>query len=109
MTALADPLLLDIVARLRIAHHVPGRIRLKLERDLSAPQAQAIGDAQRLINSLAVLPGIRKVGLNLLARSCTIEYDPTRIAPAGWDHVVAGVGSPEAATLIALLGRRPPR
>lgn len=109
MTTPTDPLLHDIVGRLRIAHHVPGRIRLKLDGDLSAPQAQAIGDAQRLINSLAVLPGIRKVGLNLMARSCTIEYDPARIAPAGWEHVVSGVDSPQAGALIALLGRHPAR
>lgn len=109
MTALPDPLLQALVARLHIAHHIPGRIRLKLEQALSETQAQAIGDAQRLIASLADLPGIHKVGLNLLARSCTIEYDPARIAPAGWEHLVSGVDSSEASALIALLGKRPAR
>lgn len=109
MTTLPDPLLQDLVARLHIAHHIPGRIRLKLEQALSASQTQAIGDARRLIDSLAGLPGIRKVDLNLMARSCTIEYDPARIAPAGWEHVVGGVDSPQANTLLALLGSRPAR
>lgn len=92
-------LLGELTGRLRIAHHLPGRVRLKLDVELSATQERAIGDARQLLGALGDIPGIRAVNLNLLARSCTVEYDPARIPPAAWEQLVAGTTGDAGATL----------
>lgn len=88
---------------LRIAHHIPGRIRLKLEADLDQGQMDAIGDAKRFGKALDDIPGIRSVKLNLLARSCTVEYDTGAIPAAAWPDLLGGVRSPAAETLLDIL------
>lgn len=89
--------------KLRIAHHIPGRIRLKLESDLDQGQMEAIGDAKRFGQALDDIPGIRSVKLNLLARSCTVEYDTATIPAAAWTDLLAGVRSPAAEVLFDIL------
>lgn len=92
-----------LFSQLRIAHHIPGRIRLKLEATLTEAQQNAIAEAQRLLKSLDQTPGIRSASLNLLARSCTVEYDPKAIPPAAWRDLIDGGRSPEATALLDLL------
>lgn len=103
MPTTTPPRLIDIVSRLRIAHHIPGRIRLALNAAASAGAVKSVAEAQGLMNAFATRPGIRRVNLNVMARSCTVEYDATRIPPAAWEHVIAGVDSPEAGALVAIL------
>lgn len=93
-----------LVSCLRIAHHVPGRVRLKLEG--GAGLAGAVAEVQAFVKLLEAVEGIGAVSLNLLARSCTVEYDPRRIAPNAWRDLVAGVDSPEAARLAEILAHR---
>lgn len=88
---------------LRVAHHIPGRIRLKLEIDLDAGQLDAIGDARRFGRALDGIPGVRSVKVNLLARSCTLEYDSTVIPAAAWPDFLEGVRSPAAETLLRIV------
>jgi hypothetical protein len=92
----------EIAAMLRIAHHIPGRVRLKLEH-AGAGLAQGLAEAERFIQSAAQTDGIRKVTLNALARSCLVEYDPRIISPAAWQDLVAGKRSDAAETLVAAL------
>lgn len=99
----SDALLHDLVRRLCIAHHLPGRVRLKLNVELSSAQERAIADARQLIDALGDLPGIRNVNVNLLARSCTVEYDPARIPPAAWEQLVKGLPGQEGDALQAAL------
>lgn len=76
---------------LDIAHHVRGRIRLRLtpagvlllEPDL----------ATRLADHAALTPGIRSVRVNAAALSVVIEYAPDIIAPELWDDLLT---APEA-------------
>jgi len=88
---------------LRIAHHIPGRIRLKLEADLDDKQLDAIGDARRFGKVLEDVPGIRSVKVNLLARSCTLEYDAKVIPSAAWSDFLEGVRSPASETLFGIV------
>ncbi|NMG17674.1 HMA2 domain-containing protein [Aromatoleum bremense] len=88
---------------LRIAHHIPGRIRLKLEADLDSDRLGAIGDAKRFGRALDSIPGVHSVKLNILARSCTIEYDTTTIPAAAWPDLLGGVRSTAAETLLDIL------
>ncbi|WP_051340265.1 heavy-metal-associated domain-containing protein [Azospirillum halopraeferens] len=91
-----------LVAALRIVHHIPGRIRLKLEAAAGAVPVTA-GDAGAFDRALSGLSGIRSVRLNPLARSCTIEYDPALIPPSAWPDLLAGRDTPGAAGLLRLV------
>lgn len=93
-----------LVCRLRIAHHVPGRVRFKL--DDGAGHAGALAEAHAFVQSLDAIEGISAIKLNPLARSCTVEYDPSRIPPTAWKDLVGGVASPEADRLAGILAAR---
>ncbi|MDR1890081.1 MAG: hypothetical protein LBQ81_12010 [Zoogloeaceae bacterium] len=74
-----------LLAEVRIAHQIPGRVRLKLAgvpasvRTRLSPEILA-----RFFAGLAEIPGIRQVKLNALAQSCTLEYDPHTLADHAW-------------------------
>lgn len=72
----------DIVALrdcLDVAHHVPGRIRIRFSLALLArPEAKKLMD---LSDNGRCVPGFRGMRLNAPARSVVIEYDPTVIQP----------------------------
>ncbi|GAB1394452.1 hypothetical protein MASR1M60_26160 [Rhodocyclaceae bacterium] len=65
----------EIAPYLRIAHHVPGRIRLKLDTAaFEQPHLRDIG-ARQLQSALGALPGVRELQFNPLARSCVVAYN----------------------------------
>ncbi len=107
-------LLARFAPQLRIAHHIPGRVRLRLDAAaLKEAGLAGSGDGGEGMGSLrlkgewtgadAALPGVRRVAWNLLARSCTIEYEPARIPDAAWPDLLAGRDTPAAAVLHAAL------
>ncbi len=84
-----------------IAHHIPGRIRFKLgEIELDAAGKAALDSARRFQGLIETLAGVKSIKLNLLARSCTVEYDVKLIAPQAWPDLLAGTESPAALALI---------
>jgi hypothetical protein len=90
-------------AYLRIAHHIAGRVRLKLvDGALDAPQVRAL-DHNRLKAAFAGMPGVRDMQINLLARSCTVAYDNAAIPDTAWPDLLAGRRTLAAATLLDLL------
>ena len=111
-----DPvdLLLRAGEVLAIAHHIPGRIRLKLaEGATAAVLSEGRFPTPERLRSVA---GVRSVKLNLLARSCVVEYDPTVVPPIAWVDLLAGRRTAASAPLIAALaavvadrGARPER
>ena len=87
---------------IRIAHHICGRIRLKLvvrpvSLELSRTQARAF---QTL---LATTPGVRSVDINVLARSCTVHYDPSVIPESAWSDLLSSTASDAAGILKSIL------
>lgn len=71
---------------LSVAHHVPGRIRIRFSLKL-------MGDprAHRLLGSSdggRAVPGFRGMRLNTAARSVIIEYDPAVIEPGKLDEAL---------------------
>ncbi len=91
-----------MTASLSVAHHIPGRIRLKLSDAASAPS----GTAERVLHFCRIaqdVPGIRSAKLNPLARSCVVEYDPAAIPPAAWDDLAQGRRTEPAERLLRLL------
>ncbi|MDA0191167.1 MAG: cation transporter [Proteobacteria bacterium] len=83
-------LVAQLAARAEIAHHLPGRIRLRLRAGERLPAIAGGLAPERVRQAIAGLPGIRDVRLNLLARSCTIEYDDGAIPPQAWIDLAAG-------------------
>ncbi len=71
-----------------IAHHIPGRIRLRLILDnlsLSDESVQAlIMRFQNFKEVLNNIPGVHSIRINAIARSCTIEYDHKIIPFQAW-------------------------
>ena len=79
-----DPTMVDCILNLArhadIAHHIPGRIRLKVR--LSGVELVQQTDGESL---LRCLPGVLNVKIKALARSAVIEYDPKLIPPSLWE------------------------
>jgi hypothetical protein len=106
-----------LLARVRIAHHIPGRIRLKLTGMAGAAGVNLIGDLTgaremlaRFSAALGDTPGIRAVRLNPMARSCTVEYDVHALPDKAWNELFSGVpfsgvSSPRAHALGEALSR----
>lgn len=68
----------DLRQYIAIAHHVPGRVRLKIDpRILAHPAARMLAGLSGNRPEVGLL-GVR---LNILARSLIIEYDSKRIHP----------------------------
>ncbi|MCR6629147.1 MAG: cation transporter [Magnetospirillum sp.] len=90
-------------ALVHIAHHIPGRVRLKVSAD--ADGALAAEEAKRFLRDAAQAAGIRSVNLNLLARSCVVEYDAKMIPPAAWNDLAEGRRSAAAEALLGSIAR----
>lgn len=89
----------------RIVHHIPGRVRLKLVKSLpgSRPSGVDAASARGVPPVLEKVRGIRSLRVNLLARSCTIEYDPRVIPGPAWDDLLAGRDTAAAQALDGVL------
>ena len=86
--------LLVLLRLLAIAHHIPGRVRIKLDQP---SQAKVYGlesrDLDQFIAALRQVKGIRSAAVNTIALSCTVEYDIDLIPVDTWQHLLAGPGS----------------
>ena len=100
MSVDADFPLLRFARQLSIAHHVPGRIRLKLNGPIGGDLKAMADQAKRFANSLSAMAGIRSVTLNPLAKSCTIEYDVSVISSSAWSGFLSGSNSPGSDVLL---------
>ena len=95
-------------ACVHIAHHLPGRIRLRLAQLNEAPALDAkeqslLAQASNFRDLLDSIPGIVSIRVNLMARSCTVEYDRTVIPFQAWPDFLAGVRSDEAGILTRII------
>lgn len=76
----AMDLVLEMAPHLRVAHHVPGRIRFKL-----LPSGIDIGERLARNGLVAHIPGIESVSARKLSRSLVLEYDPKVLTDELWD------------------------
>ncbi|GEO79896.1 heavy-metal-associated domain-containing protein [Pararhodospirillum oryzae] len=92
MASLAD--LIDSVGDLRphlsIAHHIPGRVRLKIGIGaLGVLKAGAAGGPSLQLEDLCRIQGIQSVRLNAGAQSVVVSYDPAVIPPSFWQDCLS--------------------
>jgi len=79
----------DFLQLLSIAHHIPGRVRLKLEKPQEAQEfGLSINDATRFAEALRKAKGIRSTSLNTIALSCTVNYDTNVIPVETWTNLL---------------------
>lgn len=76
--------------RVKVAHHIPERIRLKLDLGAAGALAASWAQAEALLEQLRRTRGVRSVMVNAIARSCLIEYDRSIINPTAWVDLVEG-------------------
>nr|WP_321465109.1 hypothetical protein [uncultured Desulfobulbus sp.] len=81
--------LLDHMLYLNIAHHVPGRIRVKAS--WSGAQKLAAVNEREMTSIIASIPGIVDYRVNKKALSVIIQYDTEILPPSLWEEV-ASVG-----------------
>lgn len=77
--------LLELRNLISIAHHVPGRLRLRLD-----PAIRNHGAARELEGLAGNGSGILATRLNPVARSLVVEYDPRRIEAGQLEAFLAG-------------------
>lgn len=73
---LLNSLAQEIGQRIRLAHHIPGRIRLKFDPSLADhPQKESLKHWLPELNSFEL------VNFNPVAKSALIQYDPKKVPP----------------------------
>lgn len=83
----------DLRRFVSIAHHVPGRIRLKLDMRALAHLPKV--DPAPFVALVDRVKGVRATRVNAAALSVVVEYDPALIAPPVWGQLLSE--APEAA------------
>ncbi|PIE58678.1 MAG: hypothetical protein CSA33_01890 [Desulfobulbus propionicus] len=76
---------LDHIRYLQIAHHVPGRIRVKARWN-ALPKLAAV-DMDELQRVIHLVPGIYEYRINKKALSVVIEYNTTTLPYTLWEDV----------------------
>lgn len=71
-----------------IAHHVPGRIRLKLNMAALAHLPKV--DPAPFVDLVARIPGVKATRVNPAALSVVVDYDPRLIAGPVWERLLSG-------------------
>lgn len=84
--ASASAVLVAARGHIRIAHHIPGRIRLKFD---ALPLFAALnGRFDTLRATFENLRGIAGFDVNQAAGSVVITYEPSVLAPSRWDRLL---------------------
>lgn len=97
----------ELARHLQIVHHIPGRIRFKMNvLQLERGQIDLLRQAASLRDSLGNIPGIKDVRINPLAFTCIVEYDPARIPAQAWSDVLSGAPTAEASVLLDIMARK---
>lgn len=85
----------------KIAHHIPGRLRLRATWEL---QRLFDGkDKEALLHSLTTTHGVEDVRVNAVSASLVVQYDPQRISFQAWEDLFKGDDAQAEAVLAWLL------
>ena len=88
--------LLKVAAHVKIAHHIPGRVRLKISLP-GLTTAQEV-DWDNMVGSI---PGVLSLRINPFALSAIIEYDEDQLPYDLWEDIAQVDGKPERAEKVS--------
>lgn len=94
--------LLGLRGHVQIAHHVRGRIRLRIGPSLVRDLGRL--DTNRIKLALQSIGGIDSVRVNPAAGSVVVEYAPATITPDTWKRLLEGDPEEARQQFQALLG-----
>ncbi len=83
---------------LRVVHHVPGRIRLRLTGGIAAGSSPQPA-LSAFLDRLKAAAAIRSVRVSAPTLSAVVEYDTDLMPPASWPALLSG---PDEAALALL-------
>ena len=82
-------------------HHIKGRIRVRVSPKIKEQQGNvSLQDIEELPQKIE---GIKKIKINKIVGSVTIEYDPEIFEERLWDDLISGRNSDEVAQIIKKL------
>jgi hypothetical protein len=83
-------LLLAMRRHLHVAHHIPGRLRLRADAGLLELAHRWQGPRIGLAEAIAVIEGVRDVRINAAAATAVIDYEPASLPPDTWRRLLDG-------------------
>ena len=75
---------------LKIVHHLPGRLRLRLKLSPVFPGSASAGSIACFVRLVEQMAGVRRVRLSPETLSAVVEYDHHRLRPALWAALITG-------------------
>lgn len=78
-------ILFAIAPETRIIHHVPGRIRIRVNEKAGKYLDNSLGNNKKIFSSI---PGIENIRINPLIGSILIEYDLDFLEPSLWETII---------------------
>lgn len=93
----------SIAPFLKIAHHIPGRVRLKIDAAILKNPTVKDLDSEAILQQLGQIRGIHRIQINKLARSCTIEYDKNILPQAAWADLLEAKATEAAQILFNII------
>ncbi|MDR1450767.1 MAG: hypothetical protein LBI57_00295 [Helicobacteraceae bacterium] len=75
----------EILPRISVAHHIPGRVRLKLNGKI--PSRALESSLDRYIKSVK---GVVGVSVNPFSASAVVSYDPNKLSPTLFEALSKG-------------------
>jgi len=92
---------LTLRRHLKIVHHVPGRIRLRIAASI---KKEVDGLDKKMIDQvLGAIDAIKDVRINAMAGTVIIQYTAKELKPAWWETLVNGEDSKATSLLERLL------
>ncbi len=80
--------LIPLLEETEIAHHIPGRIRLRFNNTILTMWPKLNGIKKKVQGVLDQIEAIKDVRLNLYAGSVVVQYDTDLLPPGFWQQVV---------------------
>lgn len=92
---------------LSIAHHIPGRIRLKLGLSgVGLLDASARLQVREALALLGEIEGVKTFRINAVALTCVIEYDTAVIPGQAWHDFLQGKSTPASGILRSIVEQK---
>ena len=89
MTSMSvEDYLIPLLEEAEIAHHIPGRIRLRFNHSIVTRLPKVNGIHKKIEEIANQIEAIKDIRLNLYAGSVVVQYDTDILSPDFWQEVV---------------------